>query len=112
DVMICYFQAEDGIRDRNVTGVQTCALPILIQIRFRYSCTVQLTFTYHSFHLKFSPRICQSPLNLRMMFYSNDGSARMHIMYDKRSEERRVGYEGRYVVGLYCTKKKTRSKSI
>src|SRR5699024_11390512 len=22
------FQAEDGIRDRNVTGVQTCALPI------------------------------------------------------------------------------------
>src|SRR5699024_11867759 len=23
------FQAEDGIRDRNVTGVQTCALPIL-----------------------------------------------------------------------------------
>src|SRR5699024_11761751 len=25
---ICVFQAEDGIRDRNVTGVQTCALPI------------------------------------------------------------------------------------
>src|SRR5699024_11256520 len=27
----CYYffcQAEDGIRDRNVTGVQTCALPI------------------------------------------------------------------------------------
>src|SRR5207249_8459363 len=23
-----FFQAEDGIRDRNVTGVQTCALPI------------------------------------------------------------------------------------
>src|SRR5699024_3292230 len=25
-----FFQAEDGIRDRNVTGVQTCALPILV----------------------------------------------------------------------------------
>src|SRR5699024_4918122 len=25
-----FFQAEDGIRYRNVTGVQTCALPILI----------------------------------------------------------------------------------
>src|SRR5699024_11775815 len=25
-----FFQAEDGIRDRNVTGVQTCALPIFI----------------------------------------------------------------------------------
>ena len=24
----CYFQAEDGIRDYDVTGVQTCALPI------------------------------------------------------------------------------------
>src|SRR5699024_11627408 len=32
-----FFQAEDGIRDRNVTGVQTCALPILRhgQKRFR-----------------------------------------------------------------------------
>src|SRR5207248_675554 len=30
DVLIMYFffQAEDGIRDRTVTGVQTCALPI------------------------------------------------------------------------------------
>src|SRR5437868_14584026 len=25
-----FFQAEDGIRDRNVTGVQTCALPIYV----------------------------------------------------------------------------------
>src|SRR5207248_8257877 len=25
-----FFQAEDGIRDRTVTGVQTCALPISI----------------------------------------------------------------------------------
>src|SRR5699024_12095065 len=28
-LLVCFFfQAEDGIRDRNVTGVQTCALPI------------------------------------------------------------------------------------
>src|SRR5437763_12216069 len=26
-----FFQAEDGIRDTSVTGVQTCALPICIQ---------------------------------------------------------------------------------
>ena len=25
-----FFQAEDGIRGRDVTGVQTCALPILM----------------------------------------------------------------------------------
>src|SRR5699024_867716 len=31
-ILICFFfQAEDGIRYRNVTGVQTCALPILSQ---------------------------------------------------------------------------------
>src|SRR5437868_3735376 len=27
-IIFFFFQAEDGIRDRNVTGVQTCALPI------------------------------------------------------------------------------------
>src|SRR5256885_7115107 len=27
-----FFQAEDGIRDYKVTGVQTCALPILAQV--------------------------------------------------------------------------------
>ena len=27
-VMFFFFQAEDGIRDYKVTGVQTCALPI------------------------------------------------------------------------------------
>src|SRR5437773_8479697 len=26
-----FFQAEDGIRDRDMTGVQTCALPISLQ---------------------------------------------------------------------------------
>src|SRR5690606_36027233 len=28
--LVFFFQAEDGIRDFHVTGVQTCALPILI----------------------------------------------------------------------------------
>src|SRR5437667_10237363 len=30
-----FFQAEDGIRDRDVTGVQTCALPISSPARLR-----------------------------------------------------------------------------
>src|SRR5437868_15370787 len=29
-IFFFFFQAEDGIRDRNVTGVQTCALPISV----------------------------------------------------------------------------------
>src|SRR5699024_12086017 len=31
-----FFQAEDGIRDRNVTGVQTCALPICAEVEQLY----------------------------------------------------------------------------
>src|SRR5690606_40341780 len=31
-------QAEDGIRDFHVTGVQTCALPIYRQRRIRFRC--------------------------------------------------------------------------
>ena len=30
-----FFQAEDGIRDRDVTGVQTCALPIS-EVKYEY----------------------------------------------------------------------------
>src|SRR5262249_59923031 len=30
---VFFFQAEDGIRDWSVTGVQTCALPILALLR-------------------------------------------------------------------------------
>src|SRR6266540_4842843 len=32
DVFFFFFQAEDGIRDRDVTGVQTCALPISLDL--------------------------------------------------------------------------------
>src|SRR6266446_7393439 len=33
EILFFFFQAEDGIRDYKVTGVQTCALPI-----FRANC--------------------------------------------------------------------------
>src|SRR5437773_2808676 len=41
---VFFFQAEDGIRDRDVTGVQTCALPI-----------------YRSDHQPFADRILAGP---------------------------------------------------
>src|SRR5437764_15474826 len=34
-VVFFFFQAEDGIRDTSVTGVQTCALPISPDARIR-----------------------------------------------------------------------------
>src|SRR2546425_10499541 len=35
-VLFFFFQAEDGIRDKLVTGVQTCALPISAVVRARF----------------------------------------------------------------------------
>src|SRR5256885_13285074 len=37
-----FFQAEDGIRDYKVTGVQTCALPIFTERRFRAGDVAEL----------------------------------------------------------------------
>src|SRR5699024_11289058 len=52
-VPVFFFQAEDGIRDRNVTGVQTCALPIL----FRFGhCTRNTGFASVFSHFLFLHR--------------------------------------------------------
>src|SRR5437773_6292460 len=42
-LILFFFQAEDGIRDRDVTGVQTCALPIFASQRTRSSCSATTT---------------------------------------------------------------------
>src|SRR5207249_7985222 len=41
-----FFQAEDGIRDRNVTGVQTCALPIYADFDFGASVQREMARPY------------------------------------------------------------------
>src|SRR2546425_3950612 len=41
EIFFFFFQAEDGIRDKLVTGVQTCALPIL-QMRLGEPAAVPL----------------------------------------------------------------------
>src|SRR5699024_11592680 len=73
-----FFQAEDGIRARNVTGVQTCALPILISIR-RFGPAVRMEIT-ENIH----PRVLE-------MLKDELGIDDSEI----RSEERRVGKESR-----------------
>src|SRR2546430_5957315 len=35
EAFVFFFQAEDGIRDLTVTGVQTCALPIFLMLTAR-----------------------------------------------------------------------------
>src|SRR2546429_8858588 len=44
EVFICvFFQAEDGIRDVAVTGVQTCALPIYLRDEEKFDLLSDLT---------------------------------------------------------------------
>ena len=42
-----FFQAEDGIRDYKVTGVQTCALPICNQSNSEYIKQRKLTYGHY-----------------------------------------------------------------
>src|SRR5207237_8399505 len=44
---VFFFQAEDGIRDSSVTGVQTCALPILRYPEDLFHVQTDLYATYH-----------------------------------------------------------------
>src|SRR5690625_3372877 len=43
-VYFFFFQAEDGIRDGHVTGVQTCALPIFVEAGATDECEIQLAY--------------------------------------------------------------------
>src|SRR5437870_10998745 len=52
-LVIFFFQAEDGIRDGHVTGVQTCALPISVRKKPSFSliwakCTAGGTWPFSS----------------------------------------------------------------
>ena len=50
-----FFQAEDGIRDHCVTGVQTCALPIsstftitLVKTKDIHTCTTNIQMVFNA----------------------------------------------------------------
>src|SRR6266478_6085307 len=47
-----FFQAEDGIRDLTVTGVQTCALPICSQQIVRFLVTALASFFFTKWQIK------------------------------------------------------------
>src|SRR5256886_7647932 len=56
-----FFQAEDGIRDLTVTGVQTCALPILTYSLFSANGSAEIFFSYSDDRPVRGPRRSTSP---------------------------------------------------
>ena len=55
-----FFQAEDGIRDYKVTGVQTCALPILLSVTASPSLSPTARNKGRAW-LKYESAFCGSP---------------------------------------------------
>src|SRR5207253_4079028 len=91
--LVFFFQAEDGIRDGHVTGVQTCALPIFGVIDIG--------------NILFGSEMVGAVRGIdpRTGHYFDDtkryidalsvSSAEKERIFEKRSEERRVGKECR-----------------
>src|SRR3712207_7884175 len=100
-----FFQAEDGIRDIGVTGVQTCALPISELLRLTGDLTAAET-AYRQADL--SGRSPQPGLALLRLVQGRLPDAEAAIRRVSRSEERRVGKECRSRWSPYHLKKKIR----
>src|SRR5207253_5853067 len=93
-----FFQAEDGIRDGHVTGVQTCALPISLKKPFRKTLCCKASILSSNFWLLVSKLAM-----VFLKFSANSGSfsitpRALLLVFNlevARSEERRVGKECR-----------------
>src|SRR2546425_9121587 len=84
-----FFQAEDGIRDKLVTGVQTCALPISSVAIAAGSCTLIIAVGTR-------PPVITAPAKIWSMDAACTASTLgVWPLSRLRSEERRVGKECR-----------------
>src|SRR5207249_9756937 len=90
--VVFFFQAEDGIRDRNVTGVQTCALPIL-KGTYAGSATYPASFGVTVFSGEFTADGASTTGNISG--HEDVGAPSGSVSDEVRSEERRVGKEWR-----------------
>src|SRR5205823_7803664 len=90
-----FFQAEDGIRDKLVTGVQTCALPIWLSSADN-DCHSRRARTSHgrSHGNRYRPTRALEWVHEKILFICTRGSHDEHRKcFGSRSEERRVGKE-------------------
>src|SRR5205823_8080849 len=94
DCVFCcfFFQAEDGIRDKLVTGVQTCALPISNETLLTRDQSDYRSGAFLA-QLLTAGRVGEAAALIRELLASDDDPW--------RSEERRVGKECRSRWGPY-----------
>src|SRR5690606_39767623 len=105
-----FFQAEDGIRDFHVTGVQTCALPIFekwfitwVRTAFRSKGNKSAIMSL----LSWSEEIAKTNRETQKSFllYCTDFFRQAMLTNYGRSEERRVGRE--WQLGWFVSVKKS-----
>src|SRR5256885_11294262 len=90
-IIVFFFQAEDGIRDYKVTGVQTCALPILVLTK---STSLRFWLVGVEDHVQFRPpSVVRNTIPPVPTAQPCVRSAKSTPQF--RSEERRVGKECR-----------------
>src|SRR3712207_8318828 len=101
--MILFFQAEDGIRDIGVTGVQTCALPISPR---RERCVAHVAAAARKSRTKSrletaSIELGATPAKPSARATRPRSVAKLTPASAPRSEERRVGKQCRFRWSLY-----------
>src|SRR5256885_9017023 len=99
-----FFQAEDGIRDYKVTGVQTCALPIFIQVLLAPIASIGRPALASWLYPGIKAREIGEIFLLRLVFIEEVWRQLPRLAV--RSEERRVGKECRSRWSPYHLKKK------
>src|SRR2546430_9262904 len=93
DHYVFFFQAEDGIRDLTVTGVQTCALPICNLTQMKKSVPVA-ELKMGMYVAELDRPWTETPFMFQGFYLETDEQLETLKQYC-RSEERRVGKECR-----------------
>ena len=75
--MFVFFQAEDGIRDIGVTGVQTCALPISFDQR-------NIPYDIPSYNRLYNEFGISPSTDFRFHEGMNEGSVNMYIYFSHK----------------------------
>src|SRR5689334_24628718 len=92
--VVFFFQAEDGIRDGTVTGVQTCALPILRVLAqkkaSRSGIRMPAVVIHQPARRVITPTKMKTGVDTHAAAWERSGAS-----FAPRSEERRVGKECR-----------------